>query len=328
MSKFLSFLFLFLCYNNIRVIILKKYIVLGVLLILLGLTYSYQEEIVLFVTEHFLSRGETETKLVENSYFLSGNYKFVQVTNQFSPKNKQDIRNIFYTVIDSGSREFTFYCPREYQNCIEDVKYISGDQKLLSDINNYVHAFNSFRHLETEYDNLGKVTLRIVHTYTTEEIEAINQKMDAIEAEVLTPNMTTEQKIKAIHDYIIKHTKYDSARSDKKVNQYQSDTAYGALLQGYAICGGYADSMKLFLDRYKIPNYKIASENHVWNLVLINQQWLHLDLTWDDPVIEGGGDTLEYNYFLITSEELQKLEMEQHFFDVTSYPEANTAKEN
>ena len=40
-----------------------------------------------------------------------------------------------------------------------------------------------------------------------------------------------------------------SDRSDKKVTKYHSDIAYGPLVEGYAICGGYADTMKLFLDK-------------------------------------------------------------------------------
>ena len=135
--------------------------------------------------------------------------------------------------------------------------------------------------------------------------------------------MTNEDKIKIIHDYIINNTKYDKAKSDNKVKLYNSDIAYGALIEHYAICGGYSDSMKLFLDKFGIENYKISSENHIWNLVKLNNEWFHLDLTWDDPVTNTGEDVLEYDYFLITTEELQTLDTDQHFFDKTIYTEAN-----
>lgn len=135
--------------------------------------------------------------------------------------------------------------------------------------------------------------------------------------------MKTEDKIKTIHDYIINNTKYDINRSDNKVNNYHSDSAYGALIEHYAICGGYADSMKLFLDRLNIPNYKISSENHIWNLVNVDNNWYHLDLTWDDPVTSNGTDVLEYDYFLITTTELEELESDQHNFDIKIYKEAS-----
>ena len=84
-----------------------------------------------------------------------------------------------------------------------------------------------------------------------------------------------------------------------------------------------ADSMKLFLDRLNIPNYKISSENHIWNLVNVDNNWYHLDLTWDDPVTSNGTDVLEYDYFLITTTELEELESDQHNFDIKIYKEAS-----
>jgi len=50
--------------------------------------------------------------------------------------NKQDIKNIIYTVLNSGVDEFTFYCPEEYKNCTKEVKEIANDQVILSSINN------------------------------------------------------------------------------------------------------------------------------------------------------------------------------------------------
>ena len=42
--------------------------------------------------------------------------------------------------------------------------------ELLSDINNYVHPYNGFSHIESEYDSLGRVTINIVRNYTEEDI--------------------------------------------------------------------------------------------------------------------------------------------------------------
>ena len=71
--------------------------------------------------------------------------------------------------------------------------------------------------------------------------------------------------------------------------------------------------MAIFLNKFGIKNYKIAttpenenSTGHIWNAVYINDKWLHLDITWDDPVAESGKDYLLHKYFLVTNEELQK----------------------
>ena len=140
--------------------------------------------------------------------------------------------------------------------------------------------------------------------------------------EKITDDMQLDIKIKTIHDYIIENTKYDSKRSDEASSEYDSYTAYGPLFQGYGVCSGYSDLMMLFLNKMGISNIKVTSENHIWNLVYINDTWLHLDLTWDDPVLDNGKDIIDYTYFLITTEELFKQNDNQHYFNEAIYLEA------
>lgn len=67
---------------------------------------------------------------------------------------------------------------------------------------------------------------------------------------------------------------------------------------------------------------KVVDNVH-WNLVNVDNNWYHLDLTWDDPVTSNGTDVLEYDYFLITTTELEELESDQHNFDIKIYKEAS-----
>lgn len=292
-------------------------------LCIFGLCILYNDTIISFLVTNFGGIERKTTVLQNNTYATQRNYKFVQLAEDFKPSNKQDLMNIYYTVLNSGMESFTFYCPNEYKDCINDIDYLSNNQILLSNINNFVPVYNSFQNIETEFDTLGKVTISIHHSYTKEEILALEEILANIVQENITDTMKVEDKIKTIHDYIINTTKYDTDRSDNKGTTYHSDTAYGALVKHYAICGGYADSMKLFLDYFQIPNYKISSENHIWNLVYLDNEWRHLDLTWDDPVTSDGKDILEYDYFLISTEELSNLKTDQHVFDKAIYLEAN-----
>lgn len=302
---------------------MKKLIKLGIVLIIIGIVSYFKDPIAKFITEHIVIEKRVNDTLVRNQNFEEENYHFVSIAKDFTPKSKQDIMNIIYTVLNAGMKEFTFYCDDKYTSCIEDVDNISNNRLLLSNINNFVNPYNTFQDIQTtRYQSSGKVTLNINYTYTPEMIEKINQKMDEILKENIQDSMTQEEKIKIIHDYIIEHTKYDSEKSDKKISNYQSTTAYGPLFEGYGICSGYADAMKLFLTRLNVPSMKIASENHIWNLVYINDQWLHLDLTWDDPVLESGKEIIDYEYYLITTEELHEKTDKQHFFDKEIYKEA------
>ena len=304
---------------------MKKFIVLFVILGLFIVTLVFHEKIVNFIVDHFSEMNKKATVLENNQYASDKSYSYVKLTDNFFPKNKQDIMNIYYTVINSGMTDFIFYCDKDYENCLEDVNYISNNQKMLSYINNFVPVYNSFKNIETEFDSLGKISIHIIHNYSKSEINEINKKLEYIIDNNIKDDLTDKEKIKVMHDYIINNTKYDKERSDNNVDKYKSDTAYGALIQGYSICGGYADSIKLLLDNYNIPNFKVSSENHIWNVVKINDKWLHLDLTWDDPVTNTGDDVLEYNYFLITGSELEKLEQEQHKYDTDVYKELEKA---
>ncbi len=299
---------------------MKKYFVLIFVLILFGFTWAFRKPIYELYRKHFIKREEIVLG-AGNNYQRKNDFNYVSITSDFTPKTKEDIRNIYYTVLDAGKTTFSFYCDEEYKTCLDDVNDLANNQKELSAINNYVHPFNSFKHIETTYDEYGKITLDVEKLYNENDIEIIKAKVDEIENEIWKDSMGIEDKIKEAHNYIINHSKYDKERSDNKIVNYKSDSAYGTLLEGYSLCGGYTDSMALFLEDLHVKNFKVSSENHVWNALLLNNNWYHLDLTWDDPITNTGEDILEYNFFLIDSKELKELEAEEHLYDEEIYSE-------
>ncbi len=263
----------------------------------------------------------------KNDYYLTYNYAYVKNQEEFELKNKNDILNVYYTIINSGVDKFEFYCPKEYLNCTEDIRDITENQDYLSDINGFVHPFNSFDTIETTFDTLDRVYVSIVKTYTDKEIVEINEKVDTIIKDVVKEEKDNKKIIELIHDYVINNTKYDKDRADNNIIKYASNTAYGVLFEGYGICSGYADTMSIFLNKYNIPNYKIASENHVWNVVKLDDNWYHLDLTWDDPLTDNGDDVILHDYFLITTDKLKTLDRTQHTYNDSIYREVQTEKE-
>lgn len=300
---------------------MKKYIILLFLVILFGFTFAFRRPLYNLYRTYFVKENKDVVLTESNDYTRDYDFNYVQITDDFTPNDYQGLLNIYYTVLNSGVEEFSFYCTDEYSSCIDDVDSLANNQRVLSTINNFVHPFNSFRHLETSYDDYGKVTLKIEHIYSNSDIKLIEAKVKKVESEIWNNSMSNEDKIKEAHNYIINNSKYDSDRSDNNIVRYKSDTAYGTLLEGYSLCGGYTDAMELFLEDMEIKSYKISSENHVWNAVNLNNSWYHLDLTWDDPITTDGSNILEYNFFLITTSELNELENEQHNYDKNVYNE-------
>ena len=83
--------------------------------------------------------------------------------------------------------------------------------------------------------------------------------------------------------------------------------------------------MQLFLEEMGIKSYKIASDQHVWNAVYLDNTWYHLDLTWDDPVTSTGENLLEHKFFFIDTPTLLSIEQTEHRFDQNIYAELKEA---
>jgi len=299
---------------------MKKILTFFILLAILVITNNNKNQIAATISK-FLEEEKTTTILKNNEYSNKYNYNYIQLTNNFNPTNKQELLNIYYTIINSGMNKFTFYC--NYDECLNDINYISKNKKLLSNINNFIHPYNTFKNIETtRYESTGKVIIKIEHKYTKEKIKKIEEKIATLINEKINEKMKNKEKIKTIHDYIINTTTYDQDKSDSNINRYSSDNAYGPLFEGYGVCNGYSDLMQIFLYKFNIQNIKVSSENHIWNLVNLDDKWFHLDLTWDDPIIENGKEIIDYSYFLITNEELEILEDDQHYYDKEIYIEA------
>ena len=278
------------------------------------------------ITEYVVSKLDNTKEVVildNNKYHKDASYKFVQETTDFVPYSYHDLLNIIYTVINNGWNSFTFYCPREYSECLSDIKDISANDTLLTQINNYANPFNSFSSIQTLYDDTGEITIKVTKTYTDEEITLLNDKVTTMLNTVITDNMTLKDKLLAVHDYIINNTKYDTEKNNNGSSKYHSNTAIGVFMEGHATCNGYADAYALALDKLGVKNYKVSSNTHIWNAVYFNDTWLHIDLTWDDPVSTDGKDYLYHKYFLVNNEDMKKEDgdLEDHIFDKKVFQE-------
>ncbi len=288
--------------------------------------YIYKNDITKFIMINVVYKKEMVI-LDANQYEKTSSYEYVQRTENYEPENKQELLNILFTILNKGWDEFSFYCPMNYDHCMDDLDQIIDDNNILSDINNFVHPFNSFERIYISKNSFGRIQVEVEKTYSDQMIEEINQKADEILKEIIKDDMNDKVKIKTIHDYIINHTSYDEEHAhiiethSNKQPTYLSNTAYGTLIDGKAICGGYSDAMAVFLNRLGIDNYKISSSNHVWNYVKLDGKWYHLDLTWDDPVVPSGRNVLLHNFFLINTEELREKDTSQHTYNLMVYQE-------
>ena len=303
---------------------MKKFIGLVFVILVLGIVYQYQESIVSFVLKEVIYKQELPG-YQNNNYFKSTSYNYVSLTDDFYPKNETDIKNALYTILNSGMDSYVMYCDDEYVNCTEDIEKIATDYHVLSNINNFVHPYNSYDKFYVQTNKLGKVDINVDKLYSENEVLEINTAIENIKSQIITPDMDLKSQIKAFHDYVINNTVYDSERAEE-INDYvqsgndsQSHKAIGVLKNHIGLCSGYTDLMAIFLSSINVPNYKISNQKHVWNAVYLDNTWYHLDLTWDDPVTNTGENILINDFFLISTEQLESLDQTTHKYDKTVY---------
>lgn len=291
----------------------------AIVLILVGVLYNYRDPI--FKTYHKLFHKTSDPIELSNDYYRDYDFSYVKNTTDTTPDNYQGLLDLFYTILNHGYSNYKFYCDDKYEDCLEDVKTLAKDQDILSNINNFIHPYNSFESVEIAYNKDGLVNVEFTKNYDEEDIKLINEEVDKVYNTLYSSTDTQFNQILKFHDYIVNKAKYDTPRAENGDTTYKSNIAYGPLFQNYAICSGYTDLMELFLEKLNIKSFKVATNDHVWNAVLIEDVWYNLDLTWDDPVTNTGAEFLDHDYFMISSIRIKEMDLTQHDFDYDIYKE-------
>lgn len=253
-----------------------------------------------------------------NKYVYEEYSSYVKDTNNLYPSNKNELLNIYYSALNKGYKNFSYYCDEKYNKCLNDIEVLSKDSKTFTSLNQLIHPYNSFKTIESNYTN-NRIDVSVNRKYSDDDINKINNKLNDIINELNINNyVDVKEKIKVFHDYIASTNVYDSQR-EKGNSKHNSDSALGTLFEGYSVCSGYTDTMALFLNMIGLENIKVATDKHVWNAVKLNDKWYHIDITWDDPVVSDGSNIIQYDYFLITTEELKKKNDKEHNYSEVIY---------
>ena len=145
----------------------------------------------------------------------------------------------------------------------------------------------------------GKVkNVFLTYALAGDELTAARTAFNAATEEALsgiTADMDDLAKEIYLHDYLANKVTYVAAAN--------AHNAYGALVEGQAVCEGYSRAFQHLLLQVGIPCYVVLGtgkgQPHMWNLVKINGEYYHVDLTWDD-----GNNGTYYAYFNVTTEQI------------------------
>jgi transglutaminase-like putative cysteine protease len=134
--------------------------------------------------------------------------------------------------------------------------------------------------------------------YTKETIQEMSDKIQTETRIILagiTPEMNDYQKVKYLHDYLATHVAYDSG------GNFQHNL-YGALVEKRAVCDGYAFAFQYLLSLIGIDSRIVYGSadgvGHAWNIVRMDGEYYHVDVTWDSTADET--EPVTYSYFGVT----------------------------
>lgn len=151
----------------------------------------------------------------------------------------------------------------------------------------------------------------------TMEAESIQERATALDRAIevfcapLPAEATDYDKALFVYEGIIRNTEYDTAVESGAPDD-DAHTALGVLLNGRAVCDGYAKATQLLLSYLGVACGLVVGETqgepHAWNLVRLDGEFYYLDTTWGDPQYEqeeespAGG--VDYRYFCVTGAEI------------------------
>ncbi|MDE7278636.1 MAG: hypothetical protein K2N26_02790 [Oscillospiraceae bacterium] len=164
----------------------------------------------------------------------------------------------------------------------------------------------SFNHISTwrlDYaTDKQEFVVNFFYRLTTDEISSMNIAAERAAKEIiaqLTPEMDDYEKLKFFHDYLV-------LNCDSDTEDEYADTIYGALVRKKALCEGYTKAFSYLCNLVGIENVIVTGETyvrHMWNMVKLNGNWYHVDVTWDKPddkLHEEYPDVILYQYFMVT----------------------------
>ena len=217
--------------------------------------------------------------------------------------------------LSRGAREVNF----DY-DCSDSVMKVFG--RIMEEHPELFWLTGSCKYAKSIRGSEVKVTLLPEIMIDDTELKQRRQKFDkAADAFVAACRGDSEfETVFKIHEAIIDKTEYTFSSANALSAGVRNDeaavrgmSAYACLVDGNAVCSGYAKAFqvvagKLGIQAARVHGIKLdGGVPHEWNIVYVDGEPYHLDVTWDDPVFANGVQGFRtYDYFCVTTDQILK----------------------
>ena len=263
------------------------------------------------VEETFETESKTDyTAAVKNGIVLSPYYESIDITNCYDTLDTDSERKC-YNEIAKHVTNITSKTVDKYY-AIEEFKILNcylTERELIKVVDAFIEDHSEvFWMVDSYYYYVGSdyVSLELRSILTKDQYKTYSKRFNKAVSKILSglkPNMSEFERELYIHDYLVNNCEYDE-NVDVENDEFQYN-AYGAVVDKLAVCAGYADAFHFLLSCVGINSINVSgysdNEAHQWNIVNIDDEWYHTDITWDDEVKE-----YMYDYFNLTTKQIKK----------------------
>ncbi len=249
-----------------------------------------------------LASDETETPIIADGIYMFGGLADVAEQTETLQDDGQIGLHTYESATAASAQEAMADGLSRYETIVEfpteaGAAYTVSKDEIVSLVNTFLNSHPEFFYVDKiSYVSLSNgLVRRLIFTYRYDETTmdtmraayaaAIRQAC----AQVDPDRMNASQISVVIHDYLASVCDYQrEAVTDSTTDMRY--TAYGALVEGKAVCQGYALAYQDIMNTLGVPCTMVASDamNHAWNLVKAGDTYFHVDVTWDDTDTQEG----------------------------------------
>lgn len=235
---------------------------------------------------------------------------------------EEELKNCYcYSVLNDEEKVIYLEIYSILKNMQKDVELSTLDVELIEKafkcvLNDHPNFYYVEGYTYTTYakdDAISKLEFSGTYTKTKEECNVINTQIEKYVTDCfagMQNGLSDYEKVKYIYEYIIEGTEYNLTADN-------SQNICSVFLQGESVCMGYAKAMQYLLIEQDILCTIVngtagQGEEHAWNLLLLDGQYYHLDVTWGDDSYTVANDDASsvgmtnYSFFCVTTEEILK----------------------
>lgn len=253
-------------------------------------TYKSGWSAVIATRQYTINKEEPLSSIIEGESILE-NYTAKYGYNTLTDKQKQ----IYKAIYEGVKSHVSTIDVRDLNANLTDIDkafytmdYENPQFFWLSSGYSYTHSGGKVYYITPKYSRSATEAAKILPKL---EAAADEIAKGALEQETLF------ECIKYIHDAIVNGTTYKTTGGE-----YIRD-ADGPLLNGVALCEGYSKAFAYICQSIGIEVICVSGEanggSHMWNLIKLDGNWYHMDVTFDDPT--GTTPMCEYTYFGLTT---------------------------